>query len=605
MVTFDRRAVQVDPDAVGQRGDRRLGRRVGRQGSWQSAQRATSTRSTTRCPAFAARKMLQRRLALRERGDEVRHRRLAVGVEPAGADLRALAEPGVDDRRGRGRRVRRRARAKTLNTASLSFTSSARTATVAIGCAAADSARSVLEPVEAACAQREVAALRGELAGHLGAEAGARAGDQDALPRSGAHELRSKKSSDGRRRRCRGAGRALLLHPSRGGRARPGRRRRRSGRRAGTRRSASSPRRCAQSGPGRNGLRPALGLGRHRRRQRPEQRLQLEQQRRHRRVQLGGVGARRDDLAEVSTHGWSQATLSPCQPHVPPACGSGSSVPDGSAAPSARRLRRAGHEVVAASAVSSLVARRASSGCCRARRCSPPDEVDRRGGLRAAGRARRRAAPARRRAGRHRRVARRAARRAHLGRAGHRRARSGGGARRARARAASGHDLRRPSGGRRPAARARRFGVTAPDELRPVAEALVVEMGGEPVWVPESARPLYHAALSIGSNHLVTLVNDALSLLDGAGVDSGRAAARAAAVRVAGQRAAAARRGAHRPGRARRRGDAAPAPSRARRGRAGAAAVLPRDGAPHRRTRARLPASSTTPAAPRSTRRWQ
>ena len=63
------------------------------------------------------------------------------------------------------------------------------------------------------------------------------------------------------------------------------------------------------------------------------------------------------------------------------------------------------------------------------------------------------------------------------------------------------------------------FGVTAPDELRPVAEALVVEMGGEPVWVPEAARPLYHAALSIGSNHLVTLVNDALSLLDSAGID--------------------------------------------------------------------------------------
>lgn len=64
------------------------------------------------------------------------------------------------------------------------------------------------------------------------------------------------------------------------------------------------------------------------------------------------------------------------------------------------------------------------------------------------------------------------------------------------------------------------FGVTAPDELRPVAESLVVEMGGEPVWVPESARPLYHAALSVGSNHLVTLVNDALALLDGAGVEA-------------------------------------------------------------------------------------
>lgn len=63
------------------------------------------------------------------------------------------------------------------------------------------------------------------------------------------------------------------------------------------------------------------------------------------------------------------------------------------------------------------------------------------------------------------------------------------------------------------------FGVTALEELRPVAESLVVEMGGEPVWVPESARPLYHAALTLGANHLVTLVNDALGLLAGAGVD--------------------------------------------------------------------------------------
>ena len=63
------------------------------------------------------------------------------------------------------------------------------------------------------------------------------------------------------------------------------------------------------------------------------------------------------------------------------------------------------------------------------------------------------------------------------------------------------------------------FGVTAPDELRPVAESLVVEMGGEPVWVPESARPLDHAALSVASNHLVTLVNDAATMLIDAGVD--------------------------------------------------------------------------------------
>ncbi|MDT4917295.1 MAG: hypothetical protein QOH89_1995 [Pseudonocardiales bacterium] len=70
------------------------------------------------------------------------------------------------------------------------------------------------------------------------------------------------------------------------------------------------------------------------------------------------------------------------------------------------------------------------------------------------------------------------------------------------------------------------FGVTAEDALRPVAESLVVEMGGEPVWVPESARPLYHASLTIASNPLVTLVNDALGLLERAGVsEPGRLAA--------------------------------------------------------------------------------
>jgi predicted short-subunit dehydrogenase-like oxidoreductase (DUF2520 family) len=64
------------------------------------------------------------------------------------------------------------------------------------------------------------------------------------------------------------------------------------------------------------------------------------------------------------------------------------------------------------------------------------------------------------------------------------------------------------------------FGVTAPNALRPVAEALVVEMGGEPVWIPEERRTLYHAALAAGANHLVTLVVEAMDLLREAGVDN-------------------------------------------------------------------------------------
>ena len=63
------------------------------------------------------------------------------------------------------------------------------------------------------------------------------------------------------------------------------------------------------------------------------------------------------------------------------------------------------------------------------------------------------------------------------------------------------------------------FGVTAADEPGwSVAEALVVEMGAEPVRVPEAARPLYHAALAHGANHLSVLVADAADALRTAGI---------------------------------------------------------------------------------------
>jgi predicted short-subunit dehydrogenase-like oxidoreductase (DUF2520 family) len=64
------------------------------------------------------------------------------------------------------------------------------------------------------------------------------------------------------------------------------------------------------------------------------------------------------------------------------------------------------------------------------------------------------------------------------------------------------------------------FGVTAPDQLRLAAEALVIEMGGEPEWIDEEMRPLYHAALALGANHLVTLVAQAMELLRAAGVEA-------------------------------------------------------------------------------------
>lgn len=63
--------------------------------------------------------------------------------------------------------------------------------------------------------------------------------------------------------------------------------------------------------------------------------------------------------------------------------------------------------------------------------------------------------------------------------------------------------------------------VTAPpDEVAwNVAEALALELGMEPVRVPEESRRLYHAALAHGANHLITLVNECAALLRGAGVE--------------------------------------------------------------------------------------
>jgi len=63
------------------------------------------------------------------------------------------------------------------------------------------------------------------------------------------------------------------------------------------------------------------------------------------------------------------------------------------------------------------------------------------------------------------------------------------------------------------------FGLTADAAERPLAEALVADLGGTPMWVPEEMRTLYHAGLAHGANHLVTLVTQAMEMLAAAGAD--------------------------------------------------------------------------------------
>jgi predicted short-subunit dehydrogenase-like oxidoreductase (DUF2520 family) len=67
------------------------------------------------------------------------------------------------------------------------------------------------------------------------------------------------------------------------------------------------------------------------------------------------------------------------------------------------------------------------------------------------------------------------------------------------------------------------FAVTAPAPVLPIALALVVELGGEPVVVAEEDRALYHAGAIHGANHVVALVTQAMDALRAAGVeDPGR-----------------------------------------------------------------------------------
>jgi predicted short-subunit dehydrogenase-like oxidoreductase (DUF2520 family) len=58
------------------------------------------------------------------------------------------------------------------------------------------------------------------------------------------------------------------------------------------------------------------------------------------------------------------------------------------------------------------------------------------------------------------------------------------------------------------------FGITAGDDVGyAIGQSLVLEIGGEPFRVREDARTLYHAALAHASNHIVTVVADALEAL--------------------------------------------------------------------------------------------
>jgi predicted short-subunit dehydrogenase-like oxidoreductase (DUF2520 family) len=64
------------------------------------------------------------------------------------------------------------------------------------------------------------------------------------------------------------------------------------------------------------------------------------------------------------------------------------------------------------------------------------------------------------------------------------------------------------------------FAVSAPVVALPIAQALVIEMGAEPIVIASSARASYAEAIEVASNFSAMIVNQAIGLLEQAGVEN-------------------------------------------------------------------------------------
>jgi hypothetical protein len=121
------------------------------------------------------------RLALGQRGDEVDPRAVQVGAEAAGADRPALAAAGVDDHPVQRAQVGAEG-VEHLEDPGMVGHVQLPDPHGDAGMGGQQLVAQAFQGVQAAGAERQVAAAGGELPGHLGAQAGAGAGDQDVAP---------------------------------------------------------------------------------------------------------------------------------------------------------------------------------------------------------------------------------------------------------------------------------------------------------------------------------------------------------------------------------------------------------------------------------------
>jgi predicted short-subunit dehydrogenase-like oxidoreductase (DUF2520 family) len=73
-----------------------------------------------------------------------------------------------------------------------------------------------------------------------------------------------------------------------------------------------------------------------------------------------------------------------------------------------------------------------------------------------------------------------------------------------------------------PRLRDARIAVAAPNVALPIAQALAIEIGGEPVVIPEEARAAYAESFSVASEFSAMVVSQAIGLLEAAGIENAR-----------------------------------------------------------------------------------
>ena len=62
------------------------------------------------------------------------------------------------------------------------------------------------------------------------------------------------------------------------------------------------------------------------------------------------------------------------------------------------------------------------------------------------------------------------------------------------------------------------FGITADAKAKIKAEAIVIALGGKPIYISAKQKPLYHAAACVASNYLVSLLNVVESIYQSIGI---------------------------------------------------------------------------------------